>query len=271
MHRRFQTLEDFLIANPLTIDGEGDDGWGERFAVRGREIVATVLFADISRFSARTAGLGPAATLVFVNTFLAWISAEALQRTCGIIDKYIGDEIMIVFSREFGSSDPFVDAVQAARAMGESDYHSFEPHIGIASGEVIVGYTGTRLKHSCSVFGAPVATASRCASVKPLDDIASTRIVFPAKEWGGRSFDTVVPPRFYRESDGSRTEKPRSWEIRPEREVEMKNLGMFTIREIENLAFHRPMFSETERANEIVREARALRGRERVASARTSD
>ena len=75
--------------------------------------------------------------------------------------------MMIVFSNEFGSEDPFEEAVQVARWMGENDAFSFCPHIGIASGHVIVGYIGTPFKYNCSVFGAPVALAARCAQVKP--------------------------------------------------------------------------------------------------------
>jgi class 3 adenylate cyclase len=106
---RFQSLEDFLISVPLTIDTEFDDGWGARFPVKGREIEATVLFADITAFTARTRELTPEQTLLFVNNFFVWISAEALRPRRGIVDKYIGDEVMIVFSEEFGSDDAFID------------------------------------------------------------------------------------------------------------------------------------------------------------------
>lgn len=163
----YRSLEDFLIAKMLTVDGEADDGWGAGFPVKGREIEASVLFADITGFSARTADLDPTETLAFVNHFFAWITAEGLRGRPGIVDKYIGDEIMVVFSKEFGSADPFVDAVQTARWMGENDVFAFLPHVGIASGPVIVGYVGTPLKYNCSVFGAPVAVAARCASVMP--------------------------------------------------------------------------------------------------------
>jgi class 3 adenylate cyclase len=112
----------------------------------------------------------PAETLIFVNWFFAWISAEALRGGKGIIDKYIGDEVMVVFSKEFGSDDPFVEAVQTARWMAEHDVWAFLPHVGIASGDVIVGYAGTPLKYNGSVFGTPVALASRCAGIKPATD-----------------------------------------------------------------------------------------------------
>lgn len=74
---RHHSLEDFLTASTLSVDAQLDDGWGASFPVRGREIDATVLFADISSFSARTADLTATETLIFVNNFFAWISAEA--------------------------------------------------------------------------------------------------------------------------------------------------------------------------------------------------
>jgi hypothetical protein len=126
--------------------------------------------------------------------FFAWVTAEALRGGKGIIDKYIGDEMMIVFSREFGSEDPFVEAVQTARSMAENDVWSFAPHVGIASGRVVVGYVGTPLKYNCSVFGAPVALAGRCAGIEPATrEPYSTALVFPATEWNGLDVDDVLP------------------------------------------------------------------------------
>jgi hypothetical protein len=64
---RFPSLEDFLTASELTVDGALDDGWGAQFAVKGRELEATILFADISDFSGRTATMTPTETLAYVN------------------------------------------------------------------------------------------------------------------------------------------------------------------------------------------------------------
>ncbi len=144
-----------------------DDGWGARFPVKGREIEATVLFADITAFSRRTLGLSPAATLVYVQNFFAWITAEALRGRPGIVDKYIGDEVMVVFSGEFGSDEPFVDAVEAAAAMSRHDALAYQPHIGIASGPVIVGYAGTafRTTSPCSALRSPSPLAAPRSSL----------------------------------------------------------------------------------------------------------
>lgn len=198
---RYNSLEDYLRAVTLTVDGEIDDGFGATVCVKGREIIATVLFCDIGDFSKRTQTLNPTETLVFVNHFFTWITAEALQESFGIVDKYIGDEMMLVFSSEFGSENHFEEAIRAARRMGERDGFSFCPHIGIASGRVTVGYVGTPNRFGCSVYGATVTLAARCASVKHPTPVSSS-IVFPDSEWCNRNFSKLFEPRKVQQRDG---------------------------------------------------------------------
>jgi Adenylate and Guanylate cyclase catalytic domain len=261
----YHSLEDFLVAEMHTVDGvvDGvvDDGWGASYPVKGREIEATVLFADITGFSRRTLDLDPTETLIFVNHFFSWITAEALRDRPGIVDKYIGDEIMVVFSEEFGSEDPFVDAVQTARWMSQNDVFAFCPHIGIASGEVIVGYVGTPIKYNCSVFGAPVALAARCAGLSPrTEESYSSSMAFPADEWGSRDFDEVFPPKRYRDPDGTVTEVPHDWRMHPAGSVALKNIGDVKIQHIAHHAMWFSQQSPEERAREVAR-ALAAAGR----------
>jgi hypothetical protein len=250
----YHSLEDFLIARMLTVDAESQDGWNASYPVKGREIEATVLFADITRFSSRTADLDPTETLVFVNHFFAWITAEALRGRPGIVDKYIGDEIMVVFSKEFGSADPFADAVRTARWMGQNDVFAFMPHVGIASGPVIVGYVGTPLRYNCSVFGAPVALAARCAAEKPdVEGSFTSYMTFPAVDWEGHDFDDLFPPKKYREPDDSIVEEPHGWELLPGHEVEFKNLGPTEVRHVVNRSGWAPSQSAEDRARETAK------------------
>lgn len=248
---KYQALEDYLISQQLTVDGQLDDGWGAVFPVKGKEIHASVLFADITSFSSRTINLSSTETLIFVNNFFAWISAEALRNTRGIVDKYIGDELMIVFSREFGSDDPLLEALQAARWMCEHDALSFVPHIGIASGQVTVGYVGTPIKYNCSVFGSPVALAARCASMLPtVDDasIYSSRIVFPESEWQDREFEEVFPPRTYERNEGEEPHYVQVWKLLPAEQVELNNIGSYELRAVAKASHSIPSISAAERA-----------------------
>lgn len=228
---QFHSLEDYLASTMSDVDGVLDDGWGASFPVKGREIEATVLFADITGFSTRTLDMSPAATLIYVQNFFAWITSEALRGRPGIVDKYIGDEVMVIFSTEFGSKNPLEDAVQAAAAISRNDVLGYRPHVGIASGPVIVGYAGTAFRYNVSVFGAPVALAARCSGVKPEpadpDAYVSSTIVMPADQWGNRLLTEVVPPV------GNETEFPR-FHLQDPRDVDMKGVGKVQVREIYN-------------------------------------
>jgi class 3 adenylate cyclase len=230
----YRTLADFLISATASVDGELDDGWGATFPAQGREIEATVLFADISAFTERTNALSPTETLIFVNNFFAWISAEALSHGKGIVDKYIGDQIMVVYSNEFGSDDALGEALSAARWMGEHDVLGFSPHIGLASGLVTVGYVGTPLRYECSVFGRPVSLASRCAHVRRAPDgrMYSTSIALPASQWHDHCCAERVAPTRERRPDGSVRERPSLWEPQAVRHVDLKGLGGTDILEI---------------------------------------
>lgn len=246
---RYSSLEDFLAASELTVDQRLDDGSDEgSYMLKGREIDATVLFSDISAFTSRTKDLLPVETLMFVNWFFHWITRQALNETHGIVDKYIGDEVMILFSAEFGSTDPFAEAVATGRWMAQNDVSGFVPHIGIASGAVIVGYVGTPLKYQCSAFGLPVALAARCASLPPSRDPEAgpygSWMVFPAGEWGERELDKIVP--------SDRADLPSEWKLLDPRTEELKGIGPTEIRAIVREGFWTPGLGR--RPEEWVRE-----------------
>jgi hypothetical protein len=248
---RYASLEDFLISNPLSVDGQLDDGWGAYFPVKGREINAAILFADVASFCKRTFKLSSTETLIFVNNFFSWITAEALRERPGIVDKYIGDEMMVIFSEEFGSEDPFIDALQTARWMAERDAHSFCPHMGIAAGVVTVGFVGTPLKYSCSAFGAPVTLAKRCATVEPHKSGHSS-IIFPADLWMNRSFEKIFPRQRIKKSGGQVVEQPQAWKLLAPKRVTMRNMPDIEVLEATKETIDIPQESAEERSRQAL-------------------
>lgn len=256
---RYRSLEDFVTANELTIDAVMDDGWGAPMSVKGRDIEAAVLFADISTFTERTADMTPVETLTYVNHFFTWMTAEALNERPGVIDKYIGDEVMVVFSDQLGSDNAFSDAVRAAVRMAENDVMDFGPHIGIAEGRVIVGYAGTPVRHNCSVFGAPVALAARCAGVPPFGDpgfAASHVITFPAESWSGCSLTDVVESRRYRDPEsGEIVEDDKSasqWTVVEPFTAPLKCRGEVNLQQLQDQMLRINSFTVEERTKESV-------------------
>ncbi|MBL9159730.1 MAG: adenylate/guanylate cyclase domain-containing protein [Verrucomicrobiales bacterium] len=243
---RFHSLEDFLTSKRLDVDGLLDDGWGAHFPVKGRVIDAVIVFVDIGAFSRRTFEMSPIETLIFVNNFFSWITAEGLRERPGVVDKYIGDEIMVVFSKEFGSDDPFADALITARWMAERDALAFCPHIGLAQGEVCVGYVGTPLRYNCSVFGRPVTIASRCCGAD--SDSVGNSIFLPADLWGKRNLNDYFKPERIAGPSGKIIERRHHWEVSPVRKIPIKNMPDLEIVEITNSLIHMPSLSADDRA-----------------------
>jgi hypothetical protein len=215
----FNSLDDFLKSHRLDVDALLDDGGGAPFPIKGRIIDAVVLFADMTSFSTRSSELSPVETLIFANNYFASIFAGGLKGRHGIVDKYIGDEMMVVFSKDFGSEDPLADAVDAARWMVENDALGFYPHVGIAAGEVIVGYVGTPLKYDCSVYGAAVTLAQRCCQIKD----ARGSIVLPTSNWAGRTLEQTLTKLKLTPPDGKEFELEVSWKVFPPRKAKVKH------------------------------------------------
>jgi hypothetical protein len=251
-----RSLEDFVAATPLSIDGTFDDGWGAPVSLKGVEIDAAILFADIRRFTERSADLDPAETLAFVNRFFTWMTAETLRTGHGVVDKYIGDEIMAVYSTAFGSADPLVDALRDARAMAEHDALDYAPRFGIASGRVSVGFVGTAVRFNCSVFGRPVVLAKRCAQIQS-SKFGGYSIHFPAEQWGGRNLDDVFPKEKYRDIDGNDVEREMMWELLAPRTVETNRDQQIEVRELHYPMMRAPSFDITEQARTVTQLVRS--------------
>jgi len=192
---KYNSLENFLKSNELSIDKNYIDDWGTSALMRGREIEATILFTDISSFTKRTKKLNPTETLMFVNMFFNMFLSQQLINGFGIVDKYIGDEIMIIFSEKFGSSDPLADALNIAKLFTDNDVYNFCSHSGIAKGNVIIGFVGSSIRYDCSAFGHPVNNASICKGERSKKKDSTKKhyssIVLPYEIWDETYFDKI--------------------------------------------------------------------------------
>jgi hypothetical protein len=95
--------------------------------------------------------------------------------------------------------------------------------------------------------------ANRCTSVKPRTKLpVSSSIVFLAKEWEGRDFNEVIPPRKIKDRDGKVQEMPQVWHLLEPRTVALKNIGNFEIQELVNTSMHLPTQSMEERARDAL-------------------
>lgn len=130
---------------------------------------ATILFADIRGFTTLSEGMPPPELLSFLNEYFSRIS-RIIDHEKGVIDKYIGDEVMAIFGAPLPSSDHAVRAVAAAVGMLKELEQFNDEHqrlmplrigIGIATGPVVAGNVGSPERLNYTVLGDTVNVASR--------------------------------------------------------------------------------------------------------------
>ena len=133
----------------------------------GERRQVTILFADLSGYTALAAGRDPEETHRILGQFFEAVDG-AVTRYGGAVERHIGDNVMGVFGAPVAHDDDPIRAVRAAAdihkaviAVGAELHVSLSVHVGIAAGTVMASVTGSTLKASYGVVGSPVNLASR--------------------------------------------------------------------------------------------------------------
>jgi adenylate cyclase len=141
------------------------------FALGGRHVQATVMFSDIRGFTALCAAQPPEETIELLNTYYT-LMFDAISGQRGVVNQMIGDGLMALFGAPLPLADAPAAAVRAALDMIEmvqlfSAERAMEKKppiaigIGIATGEVVAGYTGTQRRATYTCVGDTVNLAAR--------------------------------------------------------------------------------------------------------------
>jgi class 3 adenylate cyclase len=147
----------------------------------GENRIVTTLFADIRGFAAMTEGMDPREVISLLNDYLEGAGA-AIEAEQGVVDKYIGDQVMAIFGAPVFHADDAQRAVRAALRMQEtigdlnrSRRASGKPEIsvgiGINTGLVVAGNMGSGNRLNYTVLGEPVNLAARLCSIARAGEI----------------------------------------------------------------------------------------------------
>ena len=143
----------------------------EGSALGGEEREVTVLFADLRGFTPLAERLPPRELVTLLNRYLDRMS-RAIEAEGGVIDKFIGDEIMALFGAPVAAADSADRALRAALAM-RAALAAFNRElaaegrptlafgIGINTARVVAGNIGSHRRLNYSVIGDGVNTAAR--------------------------------------------------------------------------------------------------------------
>jgi adenylate cyclase len=141
----------------------------------GRRTHAAILFADVVGFTRRCERLTPEAVVEDLNTLFSHVD-PIIHTHGGIIDKRIGDAVMVVFVPRDGEERSLHEiwsravqcglAIQAAMpvcqdALARRRAEPMELRIGIAGGSLVQGTMGSPERYEYTVIGDVVNVASR--------------------------------------------------------------------------------------------------------------
>jgi adenylate cyclase len=151
-----------------------DDLLTSGFSLGGKHLDASALFCDIRSFTTIAEARDPAETIELLNDYYT-LMMDAIGGEGGIVNQMVGDGLMAIFGAPVPSEDHRQRAVVAARQMLEliglfnaeqaaRDKVQIEIGVGIASGRVVAGYTGTQRRATYTCVGDTVNVAARLES-----------------------------------------------------------------------------------------------------------
>ncbi|PCI42896.1 MAG: adenylate cyclase [Proteobacteria bacterium] len=144
----------------------------------------TILFADIRDFTRLSHNSEATRIVAMLNRYFEMV-VDIVFKHGGTVDKFIGDEIMVLFGTPLAMEDAADRAVDCALEMqgslkkfnlDQEKYEEDDIHIGVGinSGEVVVGSIGSTRTMQYTCIGDAVNVASRLTShAKPSEVIIS--------------------------------------------------------------------------------------------------
>ena len=170
--------------------------------IEGERRQVTVVFADISGFTALSERLDPEDVASLVNDCLKEL-AQAVYQYEGMVDKFIGDCIMAVFGAPIALEDDAEHTLRATIAMRENLQrfnrrwieklgHPLDLHIGVNTGMVIAGNIGNDLRMSYTVMGDTVNVASRLENAAKAGQVFVSRSTYRLTR-GAFAFQEIDP------------------------------------------------------------------------------
>jgi adenylate cyclase len=158
LFRKFATAE---VAEELLRTG---------FALGGKHVDATVMFSDIRSFTSLVESQGPAETIDLLSSYYT-LMFDAIGGHGGVVNQMVGDGLMAVFGAPLPHADHAERAVRAGLEMLElmagfnreraaQGKPEIRIGVGIASGQVIAGYTGTQRRVTYTCVGDTVVVAA---------------------------------------------------------------------------------------------------------------
>jgi class 3 adenylate cyclase len=161
----FRTFATPQVAEQLLRDG---------FSLGGKYVTASIMFCDIRSFTTLSEKHEPSEIIELLNDYFA-LMFDAITANNGTVNQMQGDGLMAIFGAPASDEQHCEHAVNAALEMIEllkglneqravQNKSEVKIGIGIATGKVIAGYTGTQHRATYTCVGDTVNLAARIES-----------------------------------------------------------------------------------------------------------
>ncbi|MCI0515038.1 HAMP domain-containing protein [candidate division KSB1 bacterium] len=151
---------------------------------RSHKQYISVLFSDVRKFSQVAENHSPEEVVELINIYLD-LQARIIEQNNGIIDKFVGDQVMGVFegkSHENFAQQAAVGMQKAIRELNRKRITQkkiiLEVGIGLNNGDAVIGNMGSQERMDYTVVGSTVNLGHHlCANAKPRQIIASQSFI----------------------------------------------------------------------------------------------
>ena len=182
----------------------------ENIRLGGERREITVLFADLSGFTAMSENIEQEKVVAILNGYFSRITPIIFKHH-GTLDKFMGDGLLAFFGAPISSEDDPVQAVQTAieiireitninQQNAKKNWPTLHVSIGINTGEVVAGYIGSEDHLNYTVIGDAVNVAQRIETLADNDTIliseaVRNKIIDKTDEIQGFRVFTPLPPQ----------------------------------------------------------------------------
>ncbi|MDP2311584.1 MAG: adenylate/guanylate cyclase domain-containing protein [Pseudomonadota bacterium] len=177
INRKFRQYLPAAVADDVRLHPEA------ALRLGGHEEDLAVMFCDVAGFTTTSASCEPEAVVRGLNAWFG-ISDPIIVRHGGIVDKRIGDGILVVFRADAGGRHPVTRAAEAALEM-QRTLDAKRPRLRVEApafaeirvrhaihfGRVILGNVGTESRMEYTVIGDAVNTCARLEELTPAGEV----------------------------------------------------------------------------------------------------
>jgi adenylate cyclase len=160
----------------------------DEVGLSGKRIEGSVLFADIKGFTQIAENMRPEELVAILNRYFTLITG-ACEINHGMVDKYMGDGVMLVFGAPEPDADHAFHAITCALLIQELVGHEnalreeqgkfpVQFRIGVNTGSMLAGNMGSRERMEYTVVGDTVNLASRLCGITNGNEIVISREMY---------------------------------------------------------------------------------------------